>query len=112
MIITNNFNTNTGRERPATSSGIQNIKNIFNNLTVRKGNKNNNTISKKTTQITETSFESKLQILRSSLNELKVDWRDAHANLELNRDNLLKESMKQIENIDLYMVSFINYINI
>jgi hypothetical protein len=35
----------------------------------------------------------------------KVDWRDAHCNLELTRDNVLEESMKKYVKLDPFKVS-------
>jgi hypothetical protein len=49
-------------------------------------------------------FEMRIQELKSRLSEIKVDWRDAHCNIELDRDSVLKESMIKYEKIDPYKV--------
>jgi hypothetical protein len=40
---------------------------------------------------------------------MKVDWRYAHEEMQLDRENLLKQSMKQFNNIDPYKVLFCLY---
>ena len=50
----------------------------------------------------EITFEEKLQTLRNHLMVMKVDWRDAHCRMELNREHVLNESMKQFATIDPY----------
>jgi hypothetical protein len=49
-------------------------------------------------------FEDKLSQLKQTIQYMKVDWRDAHEEMQLTRDNLLKASMKQFDNIDPYKV--------
>lgn len=54
--------------------------------------------------ITKQTFEEKLINLRNGLAIMKIDWRDAHCDMSLTRDNTLKQSMKQFEKIDPYKV--------
>lgn len=49
-------------------------------------------------------FEQKFQILRNNLEGIKIDWREAHCTIEINRENLLKDSMKNFESVDPYKV--------
>lgn len=54
-------------------------------------------------------FEIKILELKSKLQGLKVDWREAHCSIELNRESLLKESMKKYDKIDPYKELKINF---
>ena len=61
-------------------------------------------ISKKSNTQT-VPFEDKLIIFKNNIQQLKVDWREAHCKMELSRENVLKQSIKQMEFIDPYKVS-------
>lgn len=54
-------------------------------------------------------FSEKISNLRKNLEKLKVDWRDAHCKLELDREKALKQSIEKIKTIDLYKELKINF---
>jgi hypothetical protein len=54
-------------------------------------------------------FEEKLINFKKHLNNLKVDWRDGYCTLELDRDQFLKQSVAQFNNIDPYKELHINF---
>ncbi len=54
-------------------------------------------------------FEKKLEKLKNDMQILKVDWRDGFCSLILDRDNILTQSMQQINKIDLYKELHINF---
>jgi hypothetical protein len=43
------------------------------------------------------------------LEKIKIDWRVAHCKIELNRENVLQESIEKIKNIDLLKEVKINF---
>jgi hypothetical protein len=47
-------------------------------------------------------FEEKLKNLKTQILIKKVSWRDGFCKLELNRDQVLPQSIKQIYSVDLY----------
>jgi hypothetical protein len=55
------------------------------------------------------SFEEKIKTFRNNLECMKIDWRDAHCNMELDRTNLLKESIQKYQKIDPYKELKINF---
>jgi hypothetical protein len=57
----------------------------------------------------EKSFEEKIKTFRSILECMKIDWRVAHCNMELDRTNLLKESIEKYQKIDPYKELKINF---
>lgn len=59
---------------------------------------------KKKTYISEEPFETKYNNLRSCLEEIKVDWREAHCNLAISRENMLEDTLRKIGTIDPYKV--------
>jgi hypothetical protein len=59
----------------------------------------------KKSNIQTISFEDKLIIFKNNIQQLKVDWREAHCKMELSRENVLKQSIKQMEFIDPYKVN-------
>jgi hypothetical protein len=50
-------------------------------------------------------FEDRLSQLKQTISLMKVDWREAHEEMQLTRDNILKQSIKQFDNIDPYKVN-------
>ncbi len=54
----------------------------------------------------ERPFEIKLQELKNRLAAIKIDWRESHCKMELNREFILKESITKYEKIDPYKVNF------
>ena len=57
----------------------------------------------------EKNFEEKIRSLRNHLEFMKVDWREAHCNMELGREEVLKESMMKFKKIDPYKELKINF---
>jgi hypothetical protein len=57
----------------------------------------------------EKTFEQKLQRLRSNLECMKIDWREAHCNMELNREKILEESIQNFPKLDPYKELKINF---
>jgi hypothetical protein len=55
------------------------------------------------------SFEEKLKLFRKNLNELKIDWRQGFCSLTIDRENILSQSISQINKIDLYKELHINF---
>jgi len=55
-------------------------------------------------------FETKVTNLRSCLEEIKIDWREAHCNLNISRENMLEDTLKKIGSTDPYKVLFLNTI--
>ena len=54
-------------------------------------------------------FDKKLEIFRSKMLMLKVDWRDGFCSLIVDRENNLSQSIKQIKKLDLYKELHINF---
>lgn len=52
------------------------------------------------------TFETKFSNFRSCLEELKIDWREAHCNLNISRENMLEDTLKKIGSIDPYKVNY------
>jgi len=57
----------------------------------------------------ERPLELKIEELRNRLNLIKIDWRESHCKIELNREFLLKESIKKYEKIDPFKELKINF---
>ena len=53
------------------------------------------------------TFEQKLQIFKLAMKSLKTDWTEGACTLELTRENLLDQSVKQLKKLDLYKVNLI-----
>lgn len=51
------------------------------------------------------NFEQKMQIFRLAMKGLKTSWTEGACTLELTRDNILNQSIKQIKTLDLYKVT-------
>lgn len=56
------------------------------------------TIKKK--NVPKMTFETKIINFKNSLQMRKIDWRDAYCKLEVNRENILEESIKKFKLID------------
>ena len=56
------------------------------------------------------TFEQKIEKLKKSINSVKIPWEDGFCQLDLNRNNLLIESMNQIKKVDLHKELKINFI--
>src|SRR5205823_3121436 len=82
-------------------------KKISSSRILKKTLSNNNKFSIKPPE--DLTFDEKIINLKNNLLVMKVDWRDAHCNLELNRQSMLQESMKQFDKIDLYKELKINF---
>lgn len=54
-------------------------------------------------------LEEKLIQFKNQVQGLKVDWRESYCTLELDRENLLKQSIKQFNKIDPYKELHINF---
>jgi hypothetical protein len=52
------------------------------------------------------SFETKIIKFRNALQMRKIDWRDAFCKIEINRENILEESIKKFKLIDPMKVYF------
>ena len=52
------------------------------------------------------SFETKIIKFRNALQMRKIDWRDAFCKIEINRENILEESIKKFKLIDPMKVDF------
>jgi hypothetical protein len=52
------------------------------------------------------TFETKFSNFRSCLEELKIDWREAHCNLNISRENMLEDTIKRLGSTDPYKVNF------
>lgn len=55
--------------------------------------------------ISNETFETKFSSFRSCLEELKIDWREAHCNLNISREHMLEDSLKKIGSTDPYKVN-------
>lgn len=62
----------------------------------------NNTFFPK--EISDESFDTKFNNLRMCLEEVKVDWRDAHCDLKISRGNMLEDTLEKIILLDPYKV--------
>jgi hypothetical protein len=51
-------------------------------------------------------FETKLSNFRSCLEEIKIDWREAHCNINISRENMLEDTLKKLGSTDPYKVNF------
>lgn len=56
------------------------------------------------------NFEGEVINLRSSLNKLKVDWRDSYCMIHVNRSTLLRDSVLEIKKTDLFKELKVNFI--
>ena len=56
------------------------------------------------------TFEQKIEELKKAINSVKIPWEDGFCQLDLNRNNLLIESMNQIKKVDLHKELKINFI--
>ena len=56
------------------------------------------------------TFEQKIEKLKKAINSVKIPWEDGFCQLDLNRNNLLIESMNQIKKVDLHKELKINFI--
>lgn len=56
--------------------------------------------------ISTETFETKFKNLRSCLEEIKIDWREAHCNLIISRENMLEDTIKYYSGLDPYKVNF------
>ena len=54
-------------------------------------------------------FSEKIKNLRKNLDKMKVDWRVAHCNMELTRENVLEQTFEKIKKIDLFKELKINF---
>ncbi len=63
----------------------------------------NNILSK---NVSDETFEIKLKNLRSCLDEIKVDWREAHCDLKISRNNMLEDTLKNVIKLDPYKVNY------
>ena len=50
------------------------------------------------------SFETKINLLKTFIRKIKIDWREGCCNLTLNRQRALEESIKQISKINIFKV--------
>ena len=56
------------------------------------------------------TFEQKIEELKKAINSVKIPWEDGFCQLDLNRNNLLIESMNQIKKVDFHKELKINFI--
>ena len=56
------------------------------------------------------TLEQKIEKLKNVINSVKIRWEDGFCQLDLNRNNLLIESMNQIKKVDLHKELKINFI--
>ena len=56
------------------------------------------------------NFDMKIENLKKAINSVKISWQDGFCQLDLNRNNLLNESMNQIKKVDLHKELKINFI--
>lgn len=61
--------------------------------------------------ISEESFDMKFENLRCCLEEIKVDWREAHCDLKISRANMLEDTLKKVVFLDPYKVFMVFYFN-
>ena len=54
------------------------------------------------------TFEIKLKNLRSCLDEIKFDWREAHCDLKISRQNMLEDTLKKVIILDPYKVRILS----
>ena len=59
---------------------------------------------------TQDTFEQKIEKLKNYIKSVKIPWENGFCQIDLNRNDLLKESMKQIKNVDLHKELKINFI--
>ena len=59
---------------------------------------------------TQDTFDQKIEKLKNYIKSVKIPWENGSCKLDLNRNDLLKESMKQIKKVDLYKELKINFI--
>lgn len=82
---------------------MQNVNNYNNNL-----NNTNVNLARKQ-KIEKEPFEKRFIEFRNNLEIRKVDWRDAHCDLIVNRESVLNQSLVKINKLDLFKVK-INFI--
>jgi len=58
-----------------------------------------------TRDFSDETFDTKFKNLRSCLEEIKVDWRDAHCDLKISRNNMLEDTLKKVVMLDPYKVN-------
>ncbi len=56
--------------------------------------------------ISNETFEAKIKNFKSCLEELKIDWREAHCQLSITREHMLEDTLKKIGLTDPYKVKF------
>ena len=54
-------------------------------------------------------FDKKIEKLKNVIYSVKISWQDGFCQLDLNRNNLLNESMEQIKKVDLHKELKINF---
>ncbi len=59
---------------------------------------------------TQDTFDQKIEKLKNYIKSVKIPWENGFCQLNLNRNDLLKESMKQINKVDLHKELKINFI--
>ena len=59
---------------------------------------------------TQDTFDQKIEKLKNYIKSVKIPWENGFCQLDLNRNDLLKESMKQINKVDLHKELKINFI--
>ena len=62
------------------------------------------------TDKTLNTFEQKIEKLKKAISQVKIPWEDGFCQLDLNRNNLLIESMDKIQKVDLHKELKINFI--
>lgn len=55
-------------------------------------------------------FESKLKVFKIKINNLKFDWDEGYNSIDIERENVLKDSLKQLKDINLYKELKINFL--
>ena len=56
------------------------------------------------------NFDDKVGKLKTAINSVKISWEEGFCQLDLNRQNFLGESMRQIDKVDLHKELKINFI--
>ena len=60
-------------------------------------------------QKSQIDINKKIEDLKKSINSRKISWQDGFCQLEVNRNNLLNDSIKKIEKVDLFKELKINF---
>jgi hypothetical protein len=58
----------------------------------------------------EIPFDKKYLNLRANISHIKIDWREGHCTLNVNRTNVLEESKEQLRGINLFKELKINFL--